>query len=124
MKLALDILTALSPVIVALLGWLAVKVTALINAKIKNEYLRGVLTRLSGEVFDTVRAVEQIASSRTLTGPEKKAQVLALLKEHYGVHGLKDLARVLGVTVDGLDGYLSTKVEAAVSVMPAKSPKA
>lgn len=124
MKLALDILTALSPVIVALLGWLAVKVTSTINAKVKNEYLRGVLNRLSSEVIDTVHAVEQIATRSDLTGEAKKAMVIDLLKQHYGTHGLKDLARVLGVTVDGLDSYLGTKVEAAVSVMPAKSPKA
>ncbi len=44
-EIALVALQLLSPVLLAGLTWLAARVAALIQARVKNEYLRGVLRR-------------------------------------------------------------------------------
>ena len=46
-ELGLKILEVLSPVLLAALTWLAAKAAQLINAKVRSEYLRGVLVRAS-----------------------------------------------------------------------------
>lgn len=49
--IGLKALAALSPLLLALLGLLAAKAAQLINAKVKSEYVRGVLLRLDDAVM-------------------------------------------------------------------------
>jgi hypothetical protein len=50
-----EILTAITPLLIAVLGLLAARLTAYINTKIKNEQLRAVLLKLDEIVFTVVR---------------------------------------------------------------------
>lgn len=124
-ELGLKILELLSPVLLAALTWLAAKVAQLINAKVKNEYLRGTLVRLDDAVLAAVREVQQvtvealkIASADGKLTPEERAQVKAkameAVKSHLGMKGLAELAKVLGLSGDAIERMLSTRVEAAV----------
>lgn len=124
-ELGLKVLEILSPLLLAALTWLAAKVAQLISAKVKNEYLRGVLVRLDDAVLAAVREVHQVtvealkaANADGKLTPEEKAQVKAkaieAVKSHLGMKGLGELAKVLGLGGDAVEKMLSTRVEAAV----------
>jgi hypothetical protein len=118
-------LEVLSPLLIAGLSWLALKATQLITAKVKNEYLRGVLVRLDDAVLVAVREVQQVtvdglkaASADGQLTPEERAKVketaLSTIKSHLGAKGLAEVANILGLENGTLDKLLSTRVEAAV----------
>jgi hypothetical protein len=124
-SIGLKALELLSPVLLAALTWAAAKLAELIRAKVKNEYLRGVLVRLDDVVFTAVKDLQQrtvdeikaAVADGKITEAEKeriKRQAIASVKSHLGVKGLSELAKVLGLEDDALDGLLSSKVEAAV----------
>jgi len=124
-ELGLKVLEVLSPVLLAALTWVAAKVAQLINAKVKNEYLRGTLVRLDDAVLAAVREVQQVtveaikaASADGKLTPDEKAQVKAkaveAVKAHLGMKGLGELAKVLGLSGDAVEKMLSTRIEAAV----------
>jgi hypothetical protein len=115
----------LSPVLLAALTWLAAKVAQLIHAKVRNEYLRGVLVRLDDAVLAAVREVHQVTveelKARSADGkltPEERARVkqvaIDAVKSHLGKRGIGELARVLGLEGGAIDKLLATRVEAAV----------
>lgn len=123
--LAFKLIEVLSPVLMAALTWVAAKVAQLISAKVKNEWVRGVLARLDDAVLNAVREVEQsvvaeIKAARAdgkLTADERarvKAQAIESIRSHLGVKGLGELGRVLGLEDGCLEKLLSTRVEAAV----------
>jgi hypothetical protein len=123
--IALHIFQIGSPVLIATLTWLATKLAQLIQARVKNEYLRGVLLRLDDTVLTVVREIHQVsvealkaaAPDGKLT-PEVKAMVkrsaLDAIKKHIGPKGLGQLARVLGIDGEAVDKLIGTRVEAAV----------
>jgi hypothetical protein len=124
-ELGLKIVEVLSPVLLAALTWLAAKVAQLIHAKVKNEYLRGVLFRLDDAVLAAVREVHQVTveelKARSTDGkltPEERARAkqvaIDAVKSHLGKRGVGELAKVLGLDNGGVDKLLSTRVEAAV----------
>lgn len=123
--LGFKLIEVLSPVLMAALTWVAAKVAQLISAKVKNEWVRGVIARLDDAVLNAVREVEQsvvdeIKAARAdgkLTAAERarvKAQAIDSIRSHLGLKGLGELARVLGLEDGCLDKLLSTRVEAAV----------
>jgi hypothetical protein len=115
----------LSPVLLAGLSWLSVKAAQLISAKVRNEYLRGVLVRLDDAVLAAVREVQQVtvdslkaaSADGQLTADERakvKQAAIDSIKSHLGTKGIGEVAKVLGLEDGAVDKLLSTRVEAAV----------
>lgn len=114
-----------SPLLIATLTWLAGKLAQLVQARVKNEYVRGVLLRLDDAVLTVVREIHQVsvdalkaaAPDGKLT-PEVKAMVkraaLDAIKKNLGVKGLSQLVKVLGINTEAVDKLIGTRVEAAV----------
>jgi hypothetical protein len=114
-----------SPVLIAVLTWVSTKLAQLIHARVKNEYLRGVLLRLDDAVLSVVREIHQVtvealkaaAPDGKLT-PEAKVMVkraaLDAIKKNLGARGLTQLTRVLGIDGEAVDKLIGTRVEAAV----------
>jgi hypothetical protein len=123
--IALGILQVGSPVLIAILTWLATKAAQLIQAKVKNEYVRGVLVRLEDTVMTVVREIQQVSvdtlkssSPDGKLNPEVKAMLkrsaLTVIKQHLGSQGVADVARVLGLDSEGVDRLIGTRIEATV----------
>ena len=100
--LGIEALKALSPVILALIGWIGVRLNQYIAAKVKNEKMQGMLTRLNEVTLDAVKEVQQTFMG-ALEKPTKedmlKARDMALasIKSHMGAKGLTEAKKVLGV---------------------------
>lgn len=118
-------LQALSPIVLAALSWLSLRVAALINTKVKTERLHGILTRLDDAVFAAVREVEQVYVSMIKTASEDgslsaeerrqaKDAALQAARTYLGPRGLAELCKVLGMGEDDVDRVISTRVESAV----------
>ena len=118
-------LQALSPLVLAALSWLSLRVAALINAKVKNERLHGILSRLDDAVFSAVREVEQVYVSMIKTASEDgaltkeerrqaKDAALHAARTYLGPRGLAELCKALGMGEDDVDRVISTRVESAV----------
>ena len=116
---------ALSPLLLAALSWLSLRVAALINAKVKNERLHGILARLDDAVFTAVREVEQVFVSTlktasddgALTTDERrqaKDAALQAARSYLGPRGLAELCKVLGMGDDDVDRVIGARVESAV----------
>lgn len=70
-----------------------------------------------------VSAIKEASADGILTAQEKaeaKAKAIALAKQNIGKEGLLKLAKILGVD---LDGWLGTKIEAAVATLKASTGK-
>jgi hypothetical protein len=116
---------ALSPLLLAALSWLSLRIAALINAKVRNERLHGILSRLDDAVFMAVREVEQVFVSMLKTASDdgalsaderrdaKDAAVRAA-RSYLGARGVTELAKVLGLVDDEVERLLGARVEAAV----------
>jgi hypothetical protein len=124
-ELGLKVLQVLSPILLAALTWVAAKVAQYIQAKVKNEYLRGVLVRLDDAVLAAVREVQQVtveaiksaSADGKLTGEERarvKQAAIDSVKSHLGMKGIAELAKILGLESGSIEKLLSTRVEAAV----------
>jgi hypothetical protein len=118
-------LEALSPVFLALVSWLSVRAAALVNAKVKNEYVNGVLRRLDDAVAVAVREVEQVvvrelkaaSSDGVLTLEERnraKGTALTAVRSYVGWKGLIEFGKILGLKPEELDRLVEARVEAAV----------
>ena len=123
--LFLNAVTILSPVILALLGWLSLKAANLIQAKVKNEYSRGVLVRLDHAVFTAVKQVQQtmvaqfkrLSADGKLTEDDKNEVFNAALgraRRYIGADGISQLAHILGLSSPAFDELLVGKIESAV----------
>jgi len=129
----LEILKILSPVLLAALTAATTKFAELIRARIQNEYLRGLLLRLDDAVLTAVKNLEQstveqikVASADgKITDAEKqqiRAAALAAVKSNLGAKGRAEVVRILGLADEGMDGLLSSKIEAAVHDMRRSEP--
>jgi len=118
-------LEALSPVLLAALSWLSLRIAALINAKVKNERLQGILARLDDAVFMAVREVEQVFVSMLKTASEDgvltaeerqqaKDAALHAARSYLGPRGVAELCKVLGMGDDEVDRVIGARVESAV----------
>lgn len=123
--IALSVFKVLSPVLLAAFTWVATKLGQWINARVRNEYLRGVLLRLDDTVVAVVREVHQVTvdalKAATVDGKlppgtreTVKQAAIGAIKSHLGTRGLADLARVLGLDGPSVDRLIGTKIEAAV----------
>jgi hypothetical protein len=119
------VIKTISPVLLAACTWVAAKLAQWINARVRNEYLRGVLVRLDDAVLGVVREVHQVTvdalKAATIDGKlppvarESVKQVaLNAIKSHLGPRGMNDVERVLGLKADSVDRLIITKIEAAV----------
>ncbi len=118
-------LEVLAPIVVAGLTWLSAKLAQLIQAKVKNEYLRGMLVRLDEAVFTAVKdlqqtvvdAIKAATADGKITEIEKqriKQAAIDNVKSHLGTKGLAELGQILGLTITSVEGLIASKVEAAV----------
>lgn len=107
-------------------------VSTLILKQIKAGTVRDIVSRALTEVGDAVLAVTQTyvealkkaSADGTLTDAEKaEAKRLAIetVKKNLGPEGLAKLAKIIGVDIDG---WLGTKIEAAVGASKGLSSKA
>jgi hypothetical protein len=115
----------LSPIALAGLTWLSMKVGQLLVAKVKSEHVTRVLLLVDDVVLAAAREIQQIlvdrlkASSRdgglTLEqGAQAKQAALDSAKAQLGQHGLADIAATLGLEPAGVDRLLGGRIEAAV----------
>lgn len=123
--IALGVFKVLSPIVLAAVTWVTAKLGQWINARVKNEYLRGVLARLDDTVLSVVREVHQVTvdalKASTVDGKltpgardAVKAAAVGAIKSHLGSKGLVELTRVLGLDASGVERLIGTKIEAAV----------
>jgi hypothetical protein len=138
MNWILAILVVCAPVLTAAITWASVKFADLIKARTKNELIGGILARLTTSAFTLVREAEQTAvaaikaardpkspGGEELTkeeGEQIKKAVVDKLKEVWGVKGLHEAGKILGLTDAGLDKFISAKVEEAVFVEKRTNP--
>ncbi|MFZ5892531.1 MAG: hypothetical protein ACOY0T_15835 [Myxococcota bacterium] len=119
---------ALSPVFLAVLSWVSVRIAQLVDAKVKNEHVAGVLHRLDDAVTVAVREVEQVvvtelkaARSDGILNPDERLRVkgaaLAAARSYIGFKGLLEIGKILGLKTDELDRLVEARVEAAVYEM-------
>lgn len=123
MELLLQILVWCSPALLGLLAYGFMKLNQFYSAKITNESLRGVLTRLNDSVETAVKSIGQ-SYVDTLKksgdfGPEARAvakkQAIEVAKSYMGQKGLDEVKKVLGWSDDAVEANLGDKVEAKVS---------
>ena len=124
-----DIMTkgyeVLSPLLLAAVTWVAAKLAQFTAARVRSEYVRGVLVRLDDAVIAVVREVQQVtvdeikaASSDGKLPAEAreraKRAAITTVKSYIGPKGLAQLTKVLGIEPTQVDQIISTRVEAAV----------
>ncbi len=130
--LLLNILQLCAPILTAVLGWIGIKVAALIRVKIKNQLVASAMVRLTDAVITYVREAEQtmVTSYKTAKkadspGGEKlsaveatriKEDVVAKIKALWGIKGLEQLGKILGLSDTTLTDYIHAKVEEVVQV--------
>lgn len=124
--IGVQVFQVLSPVVLAVVTWVAAKLAQLINARVKNEYLRGVLVRLDDAVLSVVREINQVTveaikstsvDGRLPPGARETIKTAALnaVKAHLGVKGVAEVARVLGLDGPAVDRLIGTRIEATVN---------
>lgn len=122
----------LGTVVTAALTWAGAKLVNLIQAKTKNEYLKGALVRAEQAVQTAVLEVKQVyvdaikvrSADGKLTSEEaEEAKKLAIdaAKSYLGTKGLAVLVDVFGFDGSALDSFLGGKIEATVSQVPSAS---
>jgi hypothetical protein len=127
-SLGVTAIQVLSPVLIALLGLLAKRLVDLINARVKNETVRGVLDRLDQTALAVVTEVQQTfvdhLDANSPADSWQKARDLALvnLKTLLGPKGLDDTKKVLGIDDGSLQKILITFVESKVHELRTAAP--
>lgn len=131
-EMGIQIYQVLAPVLMAVVTWVAAKLAQLINARVKNEYLRGVLLRLDDAVASVVREINQVtvasiksssADGRLTTSASAviKNAALQTVKAHLGTKGIAELGRVLGLDTSAVDRLIGTRIEATVHDLKAQT---
>lgn len=131
-EMGIQIYQVLAPVLMAVVTWVAAKLAQLINARVKNEYLRGVLLRLDDAVASVVREINQVtvasiksssADGRLTTSAREviKNAALQTVKAHLGTKGIAELGRVLGLDTLVVDRLIGTRIEATVHDLKAQT---
>ena len=136
-EIGVQIYQVLAPVLMAVVTWVAAKLAQLINARVKNEYLRGVLIRLddavaAGAVASVVREVNQVtvesikssSADGRLTASARdviKNAALQTVKAHLGAKGIAELSQILGLDGSAIDRLIGTRIEATVHDLKAQA---
>ena len=117
------VLATLSPVLMAALGWVSVRLAQWIASKTRNEALSGILIRAEEAVTTSVQEIAQVYTDNIKAGGARltedqakvaKDRAIEKAKSYLGPAGMSLLASVLGMTADGIHAYLAGKVEATV----------
>lgn len=130
--IGIQLFKVLSPVLMAVITWVGAKLAQLLSARVKNEYLRGVLVRLDDAVVSVVREVNQVTveaiksasvDGRLPAGARETIKNAALnaIKSHLGADGLEELGRVLGLDGPAVDRLIGTRIEATVHSLKAQT---
>ena len=125
LDLGLRILVLFSPILLAALAWASARLAQYITAHVKNTYLKNALVRLDDAVFSAVKELEQTVvaeakatnSDGKLTAADRdriKRAAMDKVKSYLGMKGLAEIGTILGLSPEGLDGVLGTRIEAAV----------
>ena len=125
LDLGLRILVLLSPVLLAALAWACARLAQFITAHVKNAYLKNALVRLDDAVFSAVKELEQtlVAEVKASSGDGKlsaadrdriKRAAMDKVKSYLGMKGIAEIATILGLSPEALDGVIGTRIEAAV----------
>lgn len=111
------------PVVGLLVTWASLKLPMWIKAKVNNESIEGVLTRLSSLAFTVVQEVQQTFVS-ALADPtsehlkEARDKAIATLKSHLGPKGLVEIRNVLKLADDeAVDRLIISFIESAVLML-------
>lgn len=126
-----ELYEVLSPVLLALLGWLGKLLANYLKTKTKNELLRGMAERTDDFVYTAVQSVDQTLKKeiRKAKSPRSKGGVkitkeeakmlkqaaMEQIKSYWGVKGMSELGKVLGLDNTSLGSYLESKVEATIA---------
>lgn len=132
-QMSVQLLPLLGSLLLALLSFGVAKLITLIQAKTKNEWLKGALVKATEAVFNAVHSVEQTMAAKFKEAaadgkitPEEAAQLKAAalesVKSYLGEKGLKELMSVLSLDALGLDKFLADKIEANVAQMKQANP--
>jgi len=124
MEFAVASLKIVLPILVALLGLVAKRVSDLIAAKVTNEKIRGILSRLDQITYTAVNEVEQayvsnLPDNATVAEMAKaKSAAIESARAHLGPRGLAEIKAVLGLDENGdMDKLLGSYVESRVREM-------
>lgn len=120
------IVPVLGTVLTAAIVWAGAKLASFIQAKTKNEFLKGALARAEEAVQTAVLEVKQIyvdaikegSADGTLTVTEAslaKRRAIEAAKNYLGKKGLLELLRVFGFDDAAVDSFLGGKVEATIA---------
>jgi hypothetical protein len=131
-EIGIEVFKVLSPVLMAVVTWVGAKLAQLLGARVKNEYLRGVLVRLDDTVVSVVREVNQVTvetiksasvNGRLPPGARDAIKNAAInsVKAHLGIRGLSELGRVLGLDGSAVDRLIGTRIEATVHSIKAQA---
>ena len=117
------------------IAWLGGRVGELVQAKVGNETLRGVLLRLQDAVETAVKDLEQtvVADAKAAAsdgrisreeGRRIKDKAVRQVKSYLGPTGLKQLGEVLGLWELSVEDFIGSKVEASVLDLKRAAPPA
>ena len=119
------IVQVLVPVAAMGIAWLGRRVGELIQAKVSNETLQGVLIRLDGAVVTAVKDLQQTVVDEAKAAAEDgrisreecrriKGKAIRQVKSFLGPKGLRELVEVLGLGELNAEDFIGSKVEASV----------
>ncbi len=138
MEFLIEALPYLIPVVLAILGWGFKLLGDLIQSKVKNEKVKGVLSRADEAIEKAVRFVGETmkaelakAKEASSEGGEKitpeeyrraKQAAIDAAKSYLGKKGIAEIVRVIGIQWDSLDSWLGLGVEAKLNELKEKKP--
>lgn len=122
---AAQILNALVPIVVAVLGAFGSWLIAVLGSKLKSDKARTVALHVSEVAGEVVLELQQTmaegmkaaAADGRITAEEAaelKELAVARVKRHIGEKGKADLLKVFGFDEKQLEAFIATKVEAGV----------
>lgn len=113
------------------IAWVFAKLGTWLKSKIKNETLANMMARFTEAIGNLVMEAEQtsvaaIKAAKDLNSPggtkltkeeakQIKNEVLQKFKDLWGPKGLDILAKILGFDSEGVEDFISSKIEALVS---------
>jgi hypothetical protein len=115
--------TACGAAVTFMITWVGVKYRAWIIEKIGNDRAEGMLLRLGDFAFRVVNELNQTVVDKLKAegkwteeaAQDAKNQAMAKLKSYLGVEGLKELGRILGLDLSGVEKLLASYIESEVA---------
>jgi hypothetical protein len=120
-------LTLLSPVFLAVVTWIGVRLQRLIQTRIHNENVQCLLLRLDNAAVNAVKEVEQSFVSNLKDGTpadfvKARDMALASIRTHLGTQGLMNLQKYLGLDdAAAVEKLITSALEARVHDIKAQN---